>query len=158
MDASSLPSPRSSRRAQKSAFSLIEVTLALGIVGFAFVALFGMLPMGLRTFEGAIDATIEIQIAQAVITSARQDGFSELPELSGEKQYYDSQGNRLASLNSSCAYEVETTLRIENGDLATPIPEAAYNKELATLRVTVQKHKRSGAPRVFTALIANNEL
>src|ERR1044072_1866403 len=37
-------------RRRSGGFSLIEVTLALGIVGFAFVVLIGLLPAGLSVF------------------------------------------------------------------------------------------------------------
>ena len=59
-------------------FSLIEVVIALGVVAFAFVALFGMLPVGLNAFNNSIDATTETQIAQNVISQLKQAKFSTL--------------------------------------------------------------------------------
>ena len=45
-------------------FSLVEVTLAIGIIAFAFVALFGLLPMGMTTFRAAVDSTNDTSIMQ----------------------------------------------------------------------------------------------
>lgn len=40
-----------------TAFSLIEVTLAIGIIAFALVAIFALIPVGLNSSREAIDAT-----------------------------------------------------------------------------------------------------
>lgn len=53
--------PGSKRR---SAFTLIETALALGIVAFALVPVMGLLPIGLQTSRNASDLTISAQIAQ----------------------------------------------------------------------------------------------
>jgi uncharacterized protein (TIGR02598 family) len=65
-------------RLQSSGFSLVEVVIALGIVSFAFVGLFGLLPVGLNAFNNSIDATVESQIAESVITQVKQARFSTL--------------------------------------------------------------------------------
>jgi uncharacterized protein (TIGR02598 family) len=65
-------------RLRAGAFSLIEVVLALGVVAFAFVALFGMLPVGLNAFNNSIDSTTEAQIAENVMAQLRQEKFSQL--------------------------------------------------------------------------------
>lgn len=62
----------------KGGFSLIEVVLALGVISFAFVALFGLLPVGLNTFNNSIDSTMEAQIAESVMSQLKQDKFSTL--------------------------------------------------------------------------------
>jgi hypothetical protein len=59
-------------------FSFVEVVIALGVVAFAFVALFGMLPVGLNAFNNSIDATIETQIAESVMSQLKQARFSQL--------------------------------------------------------------------------------
>ena len=45
------------RGTSNAGFSLIEVTLAIGIIAFAFVALFGLLPTGMQTFRASVDTT-----------------------------------------------------------------------------------------------------
>ena len=47
-----------------SGFSLVEVSLAIGIIAFAFVALFSLMPTGLTTFRSAIDTSNETWIMQ----------------------------------------------------------------------------------------------
>jgi uncharacterized protein (TIGR02598 family) len=55
----------------KSGFSLIEVTLALGIAAFCLLAIFGLLPIGLKTQQLAVEQTAATRIASAVIADLR---------------------------------------------------------------------------------------
>jgi type II secretory pathway pseudopilin PulG len=54
---------------RQSAFSLVEVVLALGVVGFATIAILGVLPIGLQTSHSSQDETRAAQIAQTVLAS-----------------------------------------------------------------------------------------
>lgn len=66
-----------SREDQRSAFSLIEVTLAMGLVSFCLLAILGLLPVGLQSAkasrEHAAAAACAEQIA-AAIASAKPTG------------------------------------------------------------------------------------
>lgn len=65
-------------RSNGKGFSLVEVTLAIGIVAFAFVALFSLIPVGLTTFRQAMDTSVGAQIAQRVVSDAQQTDFDAL--------------------------------------------------------------------------------
>ena len=65
-------------RQAQTAFSLIEVTLAIGIVGFAFTTILGLLPAGLSNFRKAMDTEVEAQIVQQVTNEAMQADFDQL--------------------------------------------------------------------------------
>lgn len=135
-------------------FSLVEVTLALGIVGFAFLALFGMLPIGLKTFEGAVDSTVESQIAQSVITTAHQSKFSELPSMHGQQQYFDEQGKSGQNIGAA-NYVYRTRVTVSS---QTSIPVSNPNHKLATVLVAIEKISGPNQQRNFSALIADNGL
>jgi len=90
-------------------FSLIEVVLSLGIVSFAFVGLFGLLPVGLNAFTNSVDSTVESQIAENVLTNVKQAKFSNLLTLADQNAgsnpalppvqgyYFDDQGKAVAA-------------------------------------------------------------
>ncbi|MBN8709116.1 MAG: hypothetical protein J0I10_07030 [Verrucomicrobia bacterium] len=50
-------------------FSLVEVTLAIGIAGFCLIALFGMLPVGLKSNQAAVQQ----MLANGILTSVVSD-------------------------------------------------------------------------------------
>lgn len=52
-------------------FSLVEVALSLGIIGFALVAILALVPVGLRSGRDSVDATRTSLIAQDVVNRVR---------------------------------------------------------------------------------------
>ena len=94
-------------RSRQAGFSLIEVTLAIGIVAFAFISLFGLLPTGLNVFRGAIDTTLGSQIVQQTTDQYQQTDFDELvnrantdPNGDNHITCYDEQGNLLKNTSN----------------------------------------------------------
>jgi type II secretory pathway pseudopilin PulG len=59
------------RRPSPSGFSLIEVTIALGIATFCLVALFALLPIGLNTNRDTVEQTIATSIAANIAADIR---------------------------------------------------------------------------------------
>jgi uncharacterized protein (TIGR02598 family) len=54
-----------------AAFSLVEITIALGVAAFAFVAVFGMLPVGLKSQQAGIKQTTANSIISQVVGKLR---------------------------------------------------------------------------------------
>jgi hypothetical protein len=54
-----------------TAFSLVEVTLALGVAGFCLIAVMGLLPIGLKTNQAATQQTTANAILSAVVADIR---------------------------------------------------------------------------------------
>jgi uncharacterized protein (TIGR02598 family) len=59
-------------------FSLIEICIALGIVAFAFVALLGLLPVGLGNFSKAMDTQTSTEIYQRLAAELQETEFDNL--------------------------------------------------------------------------------
>jgi type II secretory pathway pseudopilin PulG len=54
-----------------AAFSLVEVTLAIGIAAFCLIALFGLLPVGVQTNRNASSQTAATDIMASVLADLR---------------------------------------------------------------------------------------
>ena len=54
-----------------SAFSLVEVTLALGIAAFCLIAVFGVMPVGVQTNRNATSQTAATTILSSVVSDVR---------------------------------------------------------------------------------------
>jgi uncharacterized protein (TIGR02598 family) len=116
---------QSTRRPALSAgFSLIEITLSIGIIAFAFVALLGLLPTGMAVFRDAMDTSVTAQISQRIAGEIQETEFSSLlsqckPDLSLFKpgtedqsgvlptRYFDDQGNEISVGNAASPSAVE---------------------------------------------------
>jgi uncharacterized protein (TIGR02598 family) len=61
----------SCRSCSRTAFSLVEVTVALGIAGFCLIAVIGLIPTGLKTQQTSIDQGIANGIITQIIGDLR---------------------------------------------------------------------------------------
>lgn len=152
-----------------SAFSLVEVTLALGIVAFSLLTLVGLIPMGLTTFHKAVNASISSQIVQQVVTDMQQTDFSQLTQ-SIPIRYFDDQGNELGTANNPppagtiINYDVNVVVTTPTGtsNLACLQIEIVTNPGQQTLnRDSTGSVQQDPAHGIFvsrySAFIANNQ-
>lgn len=155
----------------RSAFSLVEVMLALGIISFAFVALLGLIPLGLDMFRNAVDATVEAQILQRVTTVARQGRFSQLDQLNrnaaqqaGKEApdfFFDEQGSEITDPNAIKELQYIYTAAVLLKPVSN-IPAGASSEEanpnVATLNVFIRRESAPRDVRHSSIFIANNGL
>lgn len=55
----------------KNAFSLVEVTLALGIAAFCLIAILGLLPAGFNSNQTSVEQTVAAGVASAIVADLR---------------------------------------------------------------------------------------
>jgi uncharacterized protein (TIGR02598 family) len=116
------------------AFTLVEVTLALGIVAFAFVALLGMIPVGLKTSRKAMEASTGSQIVQRVVAQVKAADYT---NLATTNYSFDDQAN-VTTNNAQKIYDARVT--VTKGVTLPDSPQA--NMDLA--RVTVEVVNNAG--------------
>lgn len=137
-------------------FTLIEVTMAIGIIAFAFIGIFQLLPIGLGVSRQAIDTTIEAQIAQHMKTQALQIDFSQLSKLSTlGKIYFDDRGKPVDSATTA-VYAGEFI--VSN---TTSLADNVQSSRLATVTVHIQSAKgnlNENGSRKFPIFIPDNGL
>lgn len=95
----SAPSPQrmafqSQFRRTQTAFSLVEMVISLGIVSFAMLGIFGMIPVGLSNFRTAQQLTVESSIVQGVTSELQR---TDSANLASQSLYFDEQGRAVAS-------------------------------------------------------------
>jgi len=59
------------RSGRRSSFSLVEVTLALGVAAVSLIVIFSLLPVGLQTNQRSIEQTASADILSAVAADLR---------------------------------------------------------------------------------------
>jgi uncharacterized protein (TIGR02598 family) len=98
-------------------FSLVEVTLALGIAAFCLIAVFGLIPVGVQANRNATSQTAATNIVAAVVadlratpttsTTSAQFGITfgtDPPPL-----YFDGAGQFSTSLGENSRYQLNVT-------------------------------------------------
>lgn len=63
---------------RKPGFSLVEVTMAIGIVSFALVSILGLMPVGLNLFRDTVKDTSSKRIADRLIAEIRDTSWENL--------------------------------------------------------------------------------
>jgi uncharacterized protein (TIGR02598 family) len=118
------------RLCDRGGFSLVEVTLALGLVGFAVIAVLGLLPTGLTTMRQSMDQTVEAQIVQSIASQSVIANFTNLTGVS----YFDDEGQPTRS-SDGARYTVTVTTNAPGfpGDANT----VRINESLTTLDIEI---------------------
>jgi uncharacterized protein (TIGR02598 family) len=160
------PLPATLRRSaspQATGFSLVELVLAIGIVSFAFVSIFSLIPMGMMAFRQAVDTTVGSQIVHRLINEAQQTDYSALIATPTTERYFDDQGNEVPTIADSI-YTVDVTVTAPTSLPNTATPDST---NLATVVVKLANNPAhlpapfDGASPVsyatYTALIARNQ-
>ncbi len=61
------------RSRASTAFSLVEITLALGVAAFCLIAVMGMLPVGIKTQQASVNQTKANAIIAQIVDDLRAD-------------------------------------------------------------------------------------
>ncbi len=155
------------RRRGLGGFSLVEVSLALAIVAFAFTALLGVLPMGFRTFGEATDAATQARIAQKLVGLAQQTPFTNIVSdavwAPDNKEYYwfDDQGEFIefgpsAPAGSDRLWLYKAAVFQTN---SAEVPGAGGNVANPALRtIVVRVETATKTTNFFNSIVADNGL
>ncbi len=87
----------------------MEVTIALGLVTFAVVAVIGLLPVGLSTMREAMTQTITAQITREISAELLLTPFQQINGYIGRSPiFFDVRGKRAA--NTNAYYRVQLSM------------------------------------------------
>lgn len=131
-----IAAPRPQRRSSAGdGFSLVEVALALGLFAFCFVALIGLLPVGLNTFRSAMDTSASAQIFERIAADAELADFDALlatAETTGgvdylllPLRYFDDEGEELLTDASRDNAKYVALIRASRPGFANPAAHSA---------------------------------
>lgn len=112
-------------RNAEAGFSLMEVTISLGIVGLVAIPLIGMLSVGLTSNRSSADRAVVSQIVDQMGREVEQSNFSSLPTVF-PAAWFDEQGVRVDDddpvrvFTSRVQVHKGAEMPVSGGVLATP--------------------------------------
>lgn len=117
---------------------MIEVTIAIGIFSFAFLAIWGALNVGAGASRHSKNLTFVSQIQQRLLSwVTEKDG--DLSSLTNTTYFFDSEGLDLTNTaTNNWAYQA----RLYAGSAQAAIPGGAANTNLILVSVEVQTRAR----------------
>ncbi len=144
-----LPQAKNARFWQDStAFSLVEVILALGVFTFALMGLIGLLPMGLSNLKKAIDTTTEARIVQRISNELSQTEYDQIPDFA--TYYFDENGQILSNSSDGYIYAAQFTASKSTAILGASAPST----NLTTVVITITSPKKAKYTATYTKWIA----
>jgi uncharacterized protein (TIGR02598 family) len=144
------------RSSKNPAFSLIEVTLALGVAAFCLIAVFGLMPVGVQTNRNASSQTAATNIIAAVVADLRATPSTNSTSTqygitfgTNTTLYFDSAGQFSPSLGTNSGYQLNVTW---NG---SPPSGLRYADLKVTWPAAAAPANASGSTELFAAFERN---
>jgi uncharacterized protein (TIGR02598 family) len=149
LDASDIPASQGPARLSHG-FSLIEVTLALGIFAFAMIPIIGLVSSGMKSLRGSMDDAVRGEIVRKVVAEAGRVPYTNLSTAFNNRLFYfDDEGVQQASSNAQ-------TIFVASNSIANPPVLLTTNTDIAQLlRVTVRHFADTNNKTVYSQLILN---
>ena len=152
-----------------SAFSLVELTLALGIAAFCLIAVLGLMPVGVQTNRNATSQTAVTNIMAAVIADLRATprclatssqyqitlgtapGCQVVISPSPKTLYFDGTGQFSTTLGTNSRYQLNVTWNV-TGNCSAALPCADLK---ATWPAAATPANASGLAEMFVGFDRN---
>ena len=131
----------------------MEVLLALGIVSFAFMALCGMLPVGLKTYRDAMDATCRANIVRVVSAELAQAPYTTINATltnSDKDRFFSDQGLEVP-LEADARFRVKYVTVLSETSLF-----GATNSSLKPVTIEISAVQGGSSLSRVTVFIADN--
>jgi uncharacterized protein (TIGR02598 family) len=149
----------------RSAFSLVEVALAVGIVSFAMLGVMGTLSVGLQTVRDSINETAKANIAGHLRGEFQRTPFTtstasdyNIDGLEKETYFYTRDGLLIANGNDARAY-YKAEFKVNNGVVSSPSGDSSFQSTSArnitvTLKFPVSASSNDQQTSVFSIFSA----
>lgn len=146
----------SPRNLLPSAFSLVEVCLALGVLAFGLVALLGLYPVGLESVRSSKEKVVHAEIIKSVTSEFAGMRFDQLGGMNGKAYHFSEEGILVPAGNAKALYlasiqtvQTNTQVPADNGSRALG--------ECRTLQVQITKPPQPST-RTYNFVVANHGL
>ncbi len=127
----SQPSPR------VRGFSLVELTLALGVATFCLIGLFGLLPLGVQANQSSVSQTAAASVLSSVVADLRATPKTSLVSPQYEitfglekTLYFDGEGRAVAATDTNATPRYRVTIAFP------PSPAGSFAPTFVSLKVT----------------------
>ncbi len=145
-----------------AAFSLVELTLAMGLAAFCLIAVFGLIPVAALTSRNATSQTTATNIVAAVIADLRAtpaanstSGQFGITFGTAKTLYFDGSEQFSTSLSTNSRYQVNVTFSQQSPAPTPPGVPTIYTDLKVTWPAAATPANATGSKEVFAAFNRN---
>lgn len=134
------------QRQRHSGFSLIEVTMALGLMTFVSFGLLGLIPEGMNNFRKSMDYTVQAQITQELASMVQRTSYADLQGM-GTSYFYDGEGTQVKSAHDPTAvYKATVAVAVDVPGLIAPVwNQGGVDQQLRAVNIQIKRvHAQEG--------------
>ena len=140
-----LPHGRTSRR--REGFSLVEVVLAIGLVTFAMLVIFSLLPVGLFSLQESNRQIVETEIFNTVGAELSSTPFDQLTNYQQSTRfpiYFNNEGVEMTTSNNAVfIVRCSTPVADSNAELTRVTVLIGFRRDPAQSNATAKASKRA---------------
>jgi uncharacterized protein (TIGR02598 family) len=145
-----------------AAFSLVELTLALGLAAFCLIAVFGLIPVAALTSRNASSHTTATNILSAIIADLRAtpaanatSGQFGITFGTPKTLYFDGSGQFSTSPSTNSRYQLNVTFSQQSPAPAPPAVPTIYADLKVTWPAAATPENATGSTEMFAAFNRN---
>jgi uncharacterized protein (TIGR02598 family) len=128
----------------KNGFSLVEVTIALGLATFAVISVMGLLPVGLNTLRQSADDMAISKITQEISSELLLTPFQQLSNyVANGPRYFDSMGERTEG--SGAYFRAEMALAASSYPGSSASSTMSNSIQCVRIHIVSRAHAEQGA-------------
>lgn len=140
------PSRSRARPCSRAGFSLVEVVLAIGLVTFAMLVIFSLLPVGLFSLQESNRQIVETEIFNTVGAELSSTPFDQLTNYQTTRFpiYFNNEGTEVSSSNNAIFYvRCNAPVAESNAELNRVTVLIGYRRDPAQTNTTAKASKRT---------------
>lgn len=126
--------------------------MALGIVAFALLPLFALLPISMNIHRESIEATLTAQMVQCVLHDANQTEFESLTNGNANlgPYYFDNEGIQVDSATTARLFDVKVDVVYP---ATMPSSGTGLSRNLAKLEIQMVRNPGGSIPQPFNQVV-----
>jgi len=134
---------------RRKGFSLVEVTLALGLCAFTLVALLGLLPVALNSARSATEISRSAKAIEHMASELSQSRFTNVVGMANQTRYFDYDG--LVTTNTNDAYFTVRATIVPDAGLLPGTPQTGVHQARVTFEVDTRSQTNAARASLVIA-------
>ncbi len=121
------------RNIRRDGFNLVEVVLAMAVIGVAFTSLFGVMPVALQNYRHSMNLSIQANVMSQVFAELQQTPPAQVLATPPTPRYFNDEGKDVTSTSA----QSQAVYYVKYGTPSTTVSSTIFSGTPALVAVTI---------------------